>query len=237
MKFLSILRNGVTLRNDVTEVNVPKVSQFKYRGERMGVSARKKRETEALREQVLDTAEDIFVREGVDQVTMRRIAASVDYAPTLLYRLFANKADLLDHLIARGYKGVRDQYAVIMQQQGLSSQARLKSIVATYVDYALTHPNHYRMWFDTCSIRCEEGQLLMNHGRLEYVVFQVWLDGIESCQAEGMFAGWDSLDVFQLIWSRVHGLISLRLQCPDLPWVPVADHLEEVLTLSLSARE
>ena len=212
---------------------MPEVSQGKYRGENTGVSARKKRQTEALRERVLDTAEDIFVREGIAQVTMRRIAASVDYAPTLLYRLFANKADLLDHLIARGYKGVRNQYAVILRQQGLSPKAKLESILSTYVDYALTHPNHYRMWFDTSSIRCEGEQLLMDHGRLEYVVFQVWFDGIESCQNDGMFAGWDSLDVFQLIWSRVHGLISLRLQCPDLPWMPVADHLEEVLTLSL----
>jgi len=199
----------------------------------MGVSARKKRQTEALREQVLDTAEDIFVREGIAQVTMRRIAASVDYAPTLLYRLFANKADLLDHLIARGYKGVRKQYAVVLAQEDLKPRARLESILSTYVDYALTHPNHYRMWFDTSSIRYQGRRLLMNHGHLEYVVFQVWLDGIESCQAEGMFAGWDSLDIFQIIWSRVHGLISLRLQCPDLPWMPVADHLEEVLNLSL----
>jgi len=230
---LSILRNDVTLRNAVTFVNMPEVSQFKYRGEKMGVSARKKRQTEALREQVLDTAEDIFVREGIAQVTMRRIAASVDYAPTLLYRLFANKADLLDHLIARGYKGVRKQYAVVLAQEDLKPRARLESILSTYVDYALTHPNHYRMWFDTSSIRYQGRRLLMNHGHLEYVVFQVWLDGIESCQAEGMFAGWDSLDIFQIIWSRVHGLISLRLQCPDLPWMPVADHLEEVLTLSL----
>ncbi len=230
---LSILRNGVTLRNDVTKVNRPKVSQFKFEVKKMGVSARKKRETEALREQVLDTAEDIFVREGIEQVTMRRIAASVDYTPTLLYRLFANKVDLLDHLIARGYKGVRKQYAVVLQQQGLSSQARLESILLTYVDYALTHPNHYKMWFDTSSIRREGRQLLMNHGRLEYVVFQVWLDCIGSCQADGMFAGLDPLHIFQLLWSRVHGVISLRLQHPDLPWMPLDDHLKELLTLSL----
>jgi len=57
----------------------------------MAASARKQRETEALRQQVLDKAEEIFVQEGIERVTMRRIAASVDYAPTVLYRLFANK--------------------------------------------------------------------------------------------------------------------------------------------------
>jgi AcrR family transcriptional regulator len=198
----------------------------------MGVSTRKQKETEALREKVLDTAEDIFVREGIAQVTMRRIAASIDYAPTVLYRLFANKADLLDHLIARGYKGVKGQYDVVLQKQGLGPKAMLEGIISTYIDYAVSHPNHYRMWFDTSSLQLDGRQLCMKHGRLEYVVFRVWIDGIESCQADGMFKGWDSLDVFQVLWSRVHGLISLRLQHPDLPWMPVARHLDEVLELA-----
>jgi hypothetical protein len=35
--------------------------------------------------------------------------------------------------------------------------------------------------------------------------------------------------VFQVLWSRVHGLISLRLQHPQMTWMPVAQHLETVL--------
>ena len=199
----------------------------------MGVSTRKQKETEALREKVLDTAEDIFVREGIKQVTMRRIAASVDYAPTVLYRLFADKADLLDHLIARGYKGVRGQYDVVLRKKDLSPKAMLEGILSTYIGYAMSHPNHYRMWFDTSSIRREGRRLHMTHGRLEYVVFQVWIDAIESCQADGLFEGWDSLDVFQILWSRVHGFISLQLQHPDMVWLSVEQYLGEVLDLSV----
>jgi len=194
-------------------------------------SARKLKEMEALREQVLDTAEDIFVREGISRVTMRRIASGIDYAPTVLYRLFANKADLMDHLIARGYKGVRDQYQAVLKQQGSGPDSMLKSILATYIDYALSHPNHYRMWFDTSSIRLEESRLRMTHGRLEYVVFQVWIDGIASCQQDGWFPGWEPLEVFQVLWSRVHGLISLRLQHPYMPWMPVARQVDQLLNL------
>ena len=137
----------------------------------------------------------------------------------------------MDHLIARGYEGVRSEYEVVRRQQDLSPLAMLKGILSTYIDYALSHPNHYCMWFDTSSIRLEGRQMRMTHGRLQYVVFQIWVDGIESCQADGLFNGWDSLDVFQILWSRVHGLISLRLQHPDLTWIPVEQHLDEVLNL------
>jgi AcrR family transcriptional regulator len=57
----------------------------------------------------------------MEQVTMRRIAASIDYAPTVLYRLFANKADLTDHLIARGYSGVRDRYEAVLKHKNLNA--------------------------------------------------------------------------------------------------------------------
>ena len=197
----------------------------------MSPLSRKQKETLVLREKALDTAENIFVREGIDQVTMRRVAASIEYAPTVLYRLFKNKADLLDHLIARGYEGVREQYATVLRQRSLGPEAMLRGILSTYVDYALSHPNHYRMWFDTSSVRLEKHLLRMTHGRLEYVVFQAWIDGVESCQKVGLFGGWDSFEVFQVLWSRIHGLISLRLQHPELPWMPVDQQLEEVLNL------
>jgi hypothetical protein len=71
----------------------------------------------------------------------------------------------------------------------------------------------------------------MTHGRLQFVVYQMWLDNIEACQAEGLFPGRVSLEIFQILWSRVHGLISLRLQHPDLPWMPVAQHLKEVFDI------
>jgi len=197
----------------------------------MGILSRKQKETEALREKVLDAAEDIFVKEGVEKVTMRRIATRIDYAPTVLYRLFNNKADLMEHLIARGYEGVRAQYEVVRQRTDLSPLAMLKGLLATYAGYALSHPNHYWMWFGTGSARLVGQRIRMTHGRLEYIVFQVWVDGIEACQADGLFSGWDSLEVFQVLWSRVHGLISLRLQHPDLPWMPVEQHLDTVLDL------
>jgi len=194
----------------------------------MKTSTRRQRETKALRERVLDKAEKIFAQEGINQVTMRRIAASIDYAPTVLYRLFTNKADLMDHLIARGYDGVRSKYEVILGQKNIGSITMLKGILTTYVDYALSHPNHYRMWFDTSSVHIEKQELHMTHGRLKYIVFQTWLDRIEACQADGLFGTGDSKEIFQILWSRVHGLISLRLQHPHITWMPITQHVETV---------
>ena len=50
----------------------------------MSTSDRKKRETDLLRERALEVAEEIIATKGAQHVTMRRIASSIDYAPTVL---------------------------------------------------------------------------------------------------------------------------------------------------------
>lgn len=203
----------------------------------MGISERKRRETEILRQRVLEVAEKIMAKEGARHVTMRRIATSVEYAPTVLYRLFADKDDLMDHLIARGYDGVRNRYDEVLNRRNLEPLLELQAILDVYVTFALEHPNHYRMWFDTSEIRAGDEKMTMKHGRLDFVVFQPWLDSIDACSAVGLFAGRDRPEVFQVLWSRVHGLISLRLQHPDFPWLPIERHLEEGLGLTSLAHQ
>lgn len=202
----------------------------------MGISDRKQKETEELRERVLDAAEDIFVKEGGQNVTMRRIASMVEYAPTVLYRLFTDKNDLMDHLIARGYGGVRRLYEEVLDRDHRDPLQTLSGILEVYTDYALAHPNHYLMWFETSNIRLEAGGLKMSHGRLEFVVFQPWIDAIKACSRAGLFPELDEQGVFQVLWARLHGLISLRLKNPDYPWLPVATHLARVLDLTRLAR-
>ncbi len=178
-----------------------------------------------------------MVQEGIRRITMRRIAECVEYSPTLLYRLFANKDDLMDHLIARGYEEVRALYASVLERTDLSPAETLRQILTEYIDYALAHPNHYRMYFDTSTISRIGDHLELKHGRVTYVVFQVWLDAIEACQECGEYRNRDPYDVFQTVWSRVHGLISLRLQHTDFQWMPLERHLEEALDLPAEDQE
>jgi AcrR family transcriptional regulator len=195
----------------------------------MSDSGRKTNNDKELCRRVLDVAEEIVAREGVRRVTMRRIAAAVGYAPTVLYRLFDSKADLMDHLITRGYEGVRRRYEEVPEQP--TALAALRALLLAYVVYALEHRNHYGMWFNTGVLRLVDGRMRMRHGRIEYTVFQTWLERIEACQAEGSFPDRPAQDVFQTLWARVHGLISLRLQHPEYPWPPPERHLDEVLGL------
>ena len=197
----------------------------------MGIQERKKRHINELRSRILAEAEQLFVEEGYQNVSMRKIAARIEYSPTTIYRLFESKAVIMRLLIADGYRRVYEQYQRILAEPSGSALQTLASVVRTYVDFALDNPNHYSLWFATSELEVVENRLQMRHGESKYRVYQTWLDLIEECKSEGVFVGTDTLSAFQLVWGAVHGLIALRIQHPRFPWMPREQHIDQLLSM------
>jgi len=197
----------------------------------MGIPERKRRQRQDLRQQVLNAAEELFVKDGYSNVSMRKIAEKIEYSPTMLYRLFRNKADIMDHLIADGYSGVYQRYEEILTSRPDSPWETLNLIIAAYVRFALEHPSHYELWFASSQLQVVDGQLRMRHGDTSYRVYRFWLELIEECKTKGLFSEKAAIEVFQLIWGPVHGLISLRIHHPRFPWMSLEQHLIELLSL------
>jgi AcrR family transcriptional regulator len=207
------------------------VTLFHEEGRSLGIPERKQRERQNLRQRVLDAAEQLFVTEGYQNVSMRKIAETIEYSPTTIYRLFRNKADIMNHLLARGYRGVYQRYEEILARRPASPLETLNLIITEYVTYALDNPNHYELWFRTGRIRLIDHQLRIRHGDWSHRVYQVWLERIDECKAEGLLPDRETLILFQLIWGIVHGMISLRIHHPRFPWLPIEQHVEELHSL------
>ena len=62
----------------------------------MGVQERRAREKENIREEILDAARTLFVKEGYENVSIRKIAAKIEYAPGTIYLYFEDKLPQID---------------------------------------------------------------------------------------------------------------------------------------------
>ena len=60
----------------------------------MGVKERRAKQKGQLRQQIMDAARDILVREGYDGLSMRKVAERIDYSPTAIYLHFKDRDDL-----------------------------------------------------------------------------------------------------------------------------------------------
>ena len=81
----------------------------------MGVQERRAREKKELRQGILDAAREMFVRDGFENVSMRKIAEKIEYSPTTIYLYFQDKADLLDCLC-------EETFAKLLKKQNILDQ-------------------------------------------------------------------------------------------------------------------
>src|SRR5688572_33432310 len=60
----------------------------------MGTKERQDRERQAVTAAILTAARDLFVAEGYQSVSIRKIAERIEYSPAAIYSYFASKDDI-----------------------------------------------------------------------------------------------------------------------------------------------
>src|SRR5947207_4189501 len=113
----------------------------------MGPKDRREREREEVRGRIVDAARELFLSEGYDAVTMRRIADRIEYSPTAIYFHFKDKDALMGELCAVDFYTLATQLTKIARVE--DPIERLRRIGHAYADFAAEFPNHYRLMFMT----------------------------------------------------------------------------------------
>jgi AcrR family transcriptional regulator len=70
----------------------------------MGIKERHERDREAISRAILDAARELFVAEGYQQVSIRKIAERIEYSPAAIYGYFASKDDIFFALAEEGFR-------------------------------------------------------------------------------------------------------------------------------------
>ena len=183
----------------------------------MGVQERRAREKKELRQEILDAARDLFVREGFENVSMRKIAEKIEYSPTTIYLYFKDKADLLDCIC-------EETFARLVRKQNSIDQAiadpieRLKKGLRAYIEFGLKYPNHYKVAFMMTEdfeerLRCERSREM---GKKAYIHLRNELGRLAEL---GLIHVADTEAAGQVLWANIHGLTSLLITHPRFPWL------------------
>src|SRR5947209_14475124 len=112
----------------------------------MGVQERRAREKQELRQEILDAARDLFVGEGFENVSMRKVAEKIEYSPTTIYLYFRDKADLLDCICEETFARLLRKLTSL-EASATDPLDRLRRGLRAYIDFGLKHPNDYRVAF------------------------------------------------------------------------------------------
>jgi AcrR family transcriptional regulator len=78
----------------------------------MGIKERQERDREAVSRAILDAARELFVAEGFENVSIRKIAERIEYSPAAIYGYFPSKDDIFFALAEEGFRLLGDPAAV-----------------------------------------------------------------------------------------------------------------------------
>jgi AcrR family transcriptional regulator len=98
------------------------------------------------RQQILDTASQLFSEHGYESVTLRAIAEKLGYSHAALYRYFPDKASLLAE-ICRDTFGHLTVELDAQQSQAQGPEAQLLAVSLGFVRFGLAHPHHFQVVF------------------------------------------------------------------------------------------
>jgi AcrR family transcriptional regulator len=155
---------------------------------------------------ILDVAYDLYAREGVDRVSMRRVAAKLGITATALYRHFDDKEALIEGVADRGF----ELFAAALRRPPVARapRARILQILDRYRELAFRRPDLFRLMFSTPrpGLRRFPADFAAHRSR----VFDELRDGVERGMARGEFRRASSLEVALSLWAHAHGLLALE---------------------------
>jgi len=197
----------------------------------MSIQERKENEAARLRQKIVTAALRVFAEEGYDKVSMRRIAARIDYSATTIYRFFKNKEELLQ-TIARGtYGELGAAFARVKAESGTDPLDTLKALMREYMIFCVEHADMFRLFSDIASFTWQDGAMYECLGQERRMVYQSWFSCIERAIAAGRFIHGDVLRIFLYLWDAGNGYITQRIRHPGLPRKPLAEDTAEYLEL------
>jgi AcrR family transcriptional regulator len=168
----------------------------------------------SLRAEIIAAAKDLLAASGHEEaVSVRAVAERVGITTPSIYMHFKDKQELIDAVCADVFGKLADA----MRQAADEASGSLEKLFAqgrAYVNFALAQPEHYRL---ATMVVGRPGSV---DAALADDCFTQLLATVAQCVDAGIFpsdpAGPLSLGL--QLWSAVHGVTSLLISKPWLPW-------------------
>ena len=163
-----------------------------------------------LKEELLNHAVEIIHNEGVEALTLSVLSKRIGTSRSAIYRHFSSKEELMHNVLLYGFVMFDNKIAPIFMQKEKDVLKRFYIMGKEYINFAIEHPNLYRMLFgdkfqmireDSCDIEDKE-QANGFHALVELLI-----EG----QEKGILKVDNPMFQAQVVHSMVHGLASLYI--------------------------
>ncbi|MDH5432386.1 MAG: TetR/AcrR family transcriptional regulator [Gammaproteobacteria bacterium] len=173
---------------------------------------------ELIRNEIINIARDLFINDGYENTSMRKIAAKAGFAPTKIYYYFENKKEILKHF----WDDIATELYQFTTPPKDYKNAPLKSlryIMQRSVDYWINNPKSYQLGIATQDFPIhQEESFNINDTSASINYLQLIRDNAQACIDQKIFPGKDSLMVSKIISVSIYGIYGSFYNLPSIDW-------------------
>ena len=163
------------------------------------------REKDDIRARILDTAWQMVKDEGWQSLSIRKIAAAVDYSIPVIYDHFENKEAIVFEFAKQGFRLLTKNIQKAVETTA-DPAGQLKAIADAYWKFASKHMEYYQLMYGMGMAGCEIEKCFPERADFRVMV----MEPIKALIAKGSNPDDNPFLKYFTFWSILHGLISIR---------------------------
>ena len=178
---------------------------------RQAIRHRQAQEKQELRQAILTAAGELFLEQGYERFSLRKVAERIGYSPTTIYLYFRDKDDLLFTVVDEGFVRFGQQLATAAESQE-DPWERLIALGRAYVAFGLQHPVYYPLMFMQRTDFLTHRPVGESQPRI--ASFRVLQQTVQQAIDAGFLRPGDVESYSDVLWAVVHDMISLAITMP-----------------------
>jgi AcrR family transcriptional regulator len=153
------------------------------------------------RDDIIDVSRAIIEDEGVEQLTIRRIAETINRTQPAVYQHFSSKDAILEAVVTDGFTALAER----LKRATRGGKTSLTAIANAYVRFGLERPRLYNVMFvgpPAITFAAGAATPMPAHTAFNIMAAAVAESGVTPAQTEA---------VTEIVWASLHGLVTLSI--------------------------
>ncbi len=159
----------------------------------------------ALRDRISAAAQELFLEEGIEGFSLRKVARRAGVTAPAIYRYFHDREQLLDEVISEGLEVLARYLEPALREP--TPGERLRRLMERYLDFVVEQPRYFDLAFLVPTRIVERiPEELAKHG---WETFRLAVEQVSACIEAGVLRHDEPLGIAVTLWAEVHGLATL----------------------------
>ena len=162
-----------------------------------------------LKNALIQAGVEILSKEGIEGLSLRKVAQRVGVSHNAPYSHFPDKQSLIAAVSTEGFKQLYNELDVVVSSYLNDPRRQLQEGAWAYVQFAMNHTDTFKIMFSDVLEKEKEYPAFIE---ISQRTFNRVVDIVRACQEVGLLRDTPSEIMAVSVWGQIHGIISLILE-------------------------